>query len=146
MRILITLAALLSFSLTQAASLDDILSAPHRSAQEKARDNYRHPTQTLDFFGVEKDMTVVEIWPGAKGWYTAILAPYLREDGTFYAAQFPPDSDISYYTRSLTLFKTHLAKHPALYDQVRITHLYPPVYSDIAPAGTVAVYAVIIAV
>lgn len=136
MRILIALTALLSFSLTQAASLDDILSAPHRSADEKARDGYRHPAQTLNFFGVEKDMTVVEVWPGAKGWYTAILAPYLREEGTFYAAQFPPDSDVSYYTRSLTLFKTQLAKHPALYDQVRITHLYPPVYSHIAPAGT----------
>ncbi len=82
-------------------------------------------------------MTVVEIWPGAKGWYTAILAPYLRGEGTFYAAQFPPDSDIDFYTRALTLFKANLAKHPALYDRTRITHLYPPAYSDIAPANTV---------
>ena len=137
MRILIALAALLSFSLAHAASLDDILSAPHRSSEEKARDQYRHPVQTLNFFEVEKDMTVVEIWPGAKGWYTAILAPYLREEGTFYAAQFPPDSDIDFYTRALALFKANLAKHPALYDRTRITHLYPPAYSDIAPANTV---------
>ena len=137
MRLMVIFTALLSTTLIHAGTLDQLTDAPHRTPQEKARDEYRHPVETLKFFDVEKDMTVVEIWPGAKGWYTAILAPYLREEGTFYAAQFPPDSDIDFYTRALTLFKANLAKQPALYDRTRITHLYPPAYSDIAPANTV---------
>lgn len=141
MRIAFALATALAFSpLTmesaQADGLDNALNAPHRTVEEKARDQYRHPAETLRFFDVEADMTVVEIWPGSKGWYTAILAPYLHDNGTYYAAQFPPDSEIAFYTRSLTQFKTRLAEQGDIYNQVRITHLSPPTYSDVAPAGT----------
>ncbi len=141
MRTAFALAAVLAFSplisgYAQAGSLDDILDAPHRTTEEKARDRYRHPAETLRFFDVDPGMTVVEIWPGSKGWYTAILAPYLHDNGTYYAAQFPPDSEIPFYRRSLTQFKAHLAEQGNVYNRVRITHLYPPTYSDIAPAGT----------
>lgn len=136
MRTTLFLAALLSISLAHAAPLADILSSPHRSSEEKARDPYRHPAETLAFFEVEPDMTVVEIWPGAKGWYTAILAPYLKAEGTLYAAQFPQNSDIPFYRRSATLFKTQLANQPEVYDQVRITELLPPSFTRIAPAGS----------
>lgn len=122
---------------TPSSSLDDAIASSHRSAEEKARDAFRHPKETLQFFEVEPDMTVVEIWPGAKGWYTAILAPYLRENGTYYAAHFSPESSVGYFRRSLTQFKTRLAEQPSVYDHVRITHLDPPAYADIAPAGTV---------
>ena len=57
----------------------------HRTPANVARDRYRHPLETLAFFGVEPDDTVVEIWPGG-GWYTEILAPYLASGGgTLYA-------------------------------------------------------------
>nr|MDQ4087033.1 methyltransferase [Pseudomonadota bacterium] len=57
-----------------------------RTPANIARDRYRHPLETLSFFGVEPDDTVVEIWPGG-GWYTEILAPYvLQGGGTYYAA------------------------------------------------------------
>ncbi|HYJ82056.1 MAG TPA: methyltransferase [Allosphingosinicella sp.] len=59
--------------------------APTRSETNRARDRWRHPRETLGFFGVEPDDTVVEIWPGG-GWYTEILAPLVRENGTYYAA------------------------------------------------------------
>ena len=59
--------------------------APTRSEPNRARDRYRHPRETLGFFGVKPGDTVVEIWPGG-GWYTEILAPLLRENGTYYAA------------------------------------------------------------
>lgn len=58
---------------------------PQRSAANIARDRYRHPAETLAFFGLKPTDTVVEIWPGG-GWYTEILAPYVRRDGTYYAA------------------------------------------------------------
>jgi predicted methyltransferase len=62
------------------AALEQSVAAPHRSEANRARDRHRHPVETLDFFGVRPDHTVVEIWPGS-GWYTEILAPYLAAKG-----------------------------------------------------------------
>ena len=56
------------------------VAAPSRSAANVARDKYRHPAETLAFFGVRPNHTVVEIWPGG-GWYTEVLAPYLANGG-----------------------------------------------------------------
>ncbi len=138
MRIVFAFAALLLAAPPLFAdTLETILDAPHRSAAEKSRDPYRHPDATLRFFEVQPEMTVVEVWPGAGGWYTSILAPYLYDNGKLYAAQFPEDSDIPFYRRSLTRFKEKLAQHPDVYDHVRITALYPPSHTIIAPAGTV---------
>jgi predicted methyltransferase len=62
------------------------IGAGTRTPANVARDRYRHPFETLDFFGVEPDDTIVEIWPGG-GWYTEILAPYVMQSGgTYYAA------------------------------------------------------------
>ena len=60
--------------------LNAAVSAPHRSAANKARDKYRHPIQTLSFFGVKPTDNVVELYPGG-GWYTEILAPYVGAKG-----------------------------------------------------------------
>ena len=64
----------------QLNALEAAVAAPTRSESNRARDAYRHPYETLAFFGVEPDDTVVEIWPGG-GWYTEILAPYLGSGG-----------------------------------------------------------------
>jgi predicted methyltransferase len=66
-------------------ALKAAIAAPGRTPANVARDTYRHPLQTLSFFGVRPSDTVVEIWPGG-GWYTEILAPYLRQDGGNYWA------------------------------------------------------------
>ncbi len=66
-------------------SIAAAVGAPTRTESNRARDQYRHPRETLGFFGVEPDDTIVEIWPGG-GWYTEILAPLVRENGTYYAA------------------------------------------------------------
>ncbi len=63
-----------------ADTLAAAVAAPTRTEANRARDRYRHPIETLTFFGVEPNDTVVEIWPGG-GWYTEILAPYLRSGG-----------------------------------------------------------------
>lgn len=67
------------------AALASAVAAPGRTPANVARDRYRHPAETLAFFGVKPTDTVVEIWPGG-GWYTEILAPYLAAGGTYYAA------------------------------------------------------------
>lgn len=66
--------------------MDAVLAGDWRSDAEKARDAFRHPAETLAFFEVTPDSTVVEMWPGG-GWYTNVLAPYLASgDGTLIAA------------------------------------------------------------
>lgn len=61
---------------------------PHRTDEQKARDVYRHPVETLAFFGLRPDMTVIEPLPG---WYTEILGVMLKDTGTYIAVNFPPD-------------------------------------------------------
>src|SRR5512141_165871 len=65
--------------------IDQVMVGDHRAKANKARDKYRHPKETLLFFGFRPDMAVVEISPG-RGWYTEILAPVLRDRGQYYAA------------------------------------------------------------
>jgi predicted methyltransferase len=66
-------------------ALEQAVAAPHRSESNRARDKYRHPVETLGFFGIKLTDTVVEIWPGG-GWYTEILAPYLADRGKLIVA------------------------------------------------------------
>ncbi|MFC5741432.1 class I SAM-dependent methyltransferase [Dyella tabacisoli] len=68
-----------------ASQLDAVLAGDWRSAQNRARDVYRHPKATLQFFGIRPDQTVIEITPGA-GWYSEILAPLLRDNGQYIVA------------------------------------------------------------
>lgn len=75
-----TASAPAGLSAQQRSALAAAIAAPTRTPANIARDRYRHPLETLAFFGVRPSDTVVEIWPGG-GWYTEILAPYLRAGG-----------------------------------------------------------------
>jgi predicted methyltransferase len=78
-----------------AARADDTLRTrindPQRGEANRARDVYRHPYETLSFFGLRDDETIVEIWPGGGAWWTEILAPWLHDHG-HYVAALPPDT------------------------------------------------------
>lgn len=116
--------------------LDSILVASHRSAESRARDAFRHPKETLQFFGLKPEMTVVEVWPG-NGWYTEILAPLLRDRGRLYTAQLDPSGG-EYARTTVDAFRAKLASRPDLYGKVVVTTLAPPPSKEaIAPAGTV---------
>lgn len=65
--------------------LEDAIDGPHRSETNRKRDIYRHPKETLLFFGLKPEMSVVEISPG-NGWYSEIIAPVLKSKGHFFAA------------------------------------------------------------
>jgi predicted methyltransferase len=67
------------------SSLDGVIAGSWRDPANVARDRYRHPAETLAFFGVRPDQTVIEITPST-GWYTEILAPYLANDGQYIGA------------------------------------------------------------
>jgi predicted methyltransferase len=109
-------------------SLDKIMAGDQRSDANRARDVYRHPKETLAFFGVKPDSTVVEIFPGG-GWYTELLAPYLRDSGRYVAA-FPAQS-----VKGLKNFEDKLATKPALYDKTKIVPMGAPDKLDIRPEG-----------
>ncbi len=117
-----------------AARLDAILAGNQRSAANRERDVYRHPKDTLLFFGIRPDMRVVEVWPGS-GWYTQIVAPLVHERGKYYAALEPGDPASTYVTRRRQAFSDMLASRPDLYGGSAIT-TFGPDGADIAPSGS----------
>ncbi|MDO7833955.1 methyltransferase [Sphingobium sp. HBC34] len=102
------------------------VAAPSRTPANIARDQYRHPAETLAFFGVTASGTVVEYSPSG-GWYTEILAPLLRDHGTFYALQ-PTGGYLASY-------RNFLATKPEVYDKVKLVE-YPDALATI-PASSV---------
>ncbi len=107
----------------------------HRSVENRVRNQARHPAATLAFFGIRADMTVVEISPGG-GWYTEILAPYLRDKGKLYAANYDPESKEKYYRTNAKRFLEKLGANPAIYGEVIPTVFDPPAKLEAAPAGS----------
>jgi predicted methyltransferase len=136
----ITLAAALlaaaPFVCAQSAApgLQAVVDGSHRSEANKARDPYRHPVETLTFFGIRPDMTVVELWPFG-GWYTEILAPYLKDKGKLYAAAMDPASGNPGDKRYNDSLKAMFDARPELFSKVEQTVLAPSKY-QIAPDGT----------
>lgn len=108
----------------EAASTEAILrtaiAAPHRSAVNRARDTYRHPLETLVFYGLRPDMTVVELWAGG-GWYTEILAPVLAGPGKLVVV------------RPTKAFKDKMAADTKIYGKAEIVRVDPPGSLDLGP-------------
>ncbi len=106
-------------------ALQIAIAGAHRTPAYAARDAARHPAETLAFFGLKPTMTVVEVSPGG-GWYTEILAPYLRERGRLILAADDPESVEAYYRRSAARLRAKLAAKPEVYDRVLLTAFEPP--------------------
>ena len=89
MRILLAVFLLSLAGLANAGDIDAkvqaALAAESRPEADVARDRNRRPLETLKFFGLEDDMTVIELMPGG-GWYTRVLAPILSDSGKLYVA------------------------------------------------------------
>ena len=136
----LTLALTASLLLTgRPAHADDELKAAIAGAQRtpaaSARDAARHPYETLSFFGIRPGMTVVELSPGG-GWYTEILAPYLKPAGQFIAAGSDPESSHAYYRRGAENMAKKLKADPASFDRVRVAVFAPPDKLNYAAPGS----------
>ena len=118
-----------------AKTLADWAQGEHRNETNRARNQFRHPVETLEFFGLSADMTVIEILPST-GWYTEIMAPYLRDHGKYYAAHFSPNASASYMPRILSGFEEKITADPDLYGKITVRHLNPPHEVAIAPPGS----------
>ena len=99
-----------------------------------ARDGFRHPVETLAFFGVKDDSTVVEILPGSGGYYMEILAPYLKDKGRYIAANRDGAAAPQYLADHQKLL-ARLKAEPALYEKVVVTQFNADLH-EIAPPGS----------
>lgn len=111
----------------QTGSIDAAVAGAHRSEENRARDPYRHPKETLEFFGLQPNMTVVEMGPGG-GWYTEILAPVVRDEGRLIAAI--PDPAQSEYGQRFVEF---VEARPEIYDRVERVIFSPPEQTSLGP-------------
>lgn len=114
--------------------LREVIDDPDRPAEEAERDQYRNPYQTLTFFGIEPDMTVVEVSPGG-GWYTGILGPYLREEGRLIAAHWNMEGDIpDFYQRIRAGFDERIADTDR-YGDIEVIAFDPPELDSFGVSG-----------
>ena len=104
-----------------------------RAPSDRARDPFRHPRESLEFWGLKPGATVVEFWPGA-GWYTDIVAPFVAATGGRYYAVGLQSEDAE--GRALAdAFRARLAAARGLYGKVELT-AFGPTSGPVAPAGS----------
>ena len=134
------LAAMLTAGLAGAAQADDALKAAiaskDRTPENVVRDSARHPYETLTFFGIKPNMTVVELSPGG-GWYTEILAPYLRDKGKLIAAGESPTSASEGAKRYAARLTKKLEANAGMYSKVQRGVFEPGSSINFAPANSV---------
>ena len=121
------------------AALQAAIAGSWRDPANTARDPYRHPGQALAFFGIRPDMNVVEITPGG-GWYSEILAPYLRDDGKYVAAIVDPAAfeagrQRDYYQRGKDGLAKKFADGAARFDKAAVVAYDPKAPSFGAPGS-----------
>lgn len=107
------------------AAITAIAKGTHRSAGNAERDKYRHPAETLEFFGLKPTMTVLDVGPG-EGWYTELLAPALAKQGKYAATSNdpngPPDARPTFYAQR---WKAFLERAPEIYGKVETVVVDP---------------------
>ena len=114
----------------ETGSIEAALAGPQRADENRARDPFRHPGETLAFFGLRPEMRVVEMGPGG-GWYTEILAPVLRDHGHLVVAVADPAT--STYTQTLV---AKMEANPEIYDQVEQVVFEPPTHMSLGADGS----------
>jgi predicted methyltransferase len=119
-----------------AAKVATVLAGTHRSEKNRARDIYRHPAETLAFFGLRDNMTVMELWPGG-GWYTEILGPVLKERGKLIVTSFDPNGPEGNNTNSAKKLRDSLAANAATYGDVKTAIVAPPDKLELGPPASV---------
>lgn len=115
--------------------LEAAIKGPQRTPAYAARDKYRHPAQTLEFFGIRPDMRVIEVLPGG-GWYTEILAPFLHDHGQLVEATPPRNSESPFVRRRAVRYAEKLAAKPAIYGKITREPFELPAYMPLGAPDT----------
>ncbi|MDG1144836.1 MAG: methyltransferase [Burkholderiales bacterium] len=116
--------------------IDGALVADHRTPTYVERDQFRHPKETLLFFGLDPEQSVVEVTPGF-GWYAEILAPILRDSGQYYYTSYTLHDDINpFFVKVEKAFKEKMDSNPDIYSKLNWIH-FDPNQPEFAPNGPV---------
>ncbi len=127
--------ALLAIPATADERLKAVIADSDRPAEQAERDQYRNPYETLTFFGIEPDMTVVELSPGG-GWYTEILAPYLKDEGKLIAAHWNLDGDVpDFYVRIRGEYEERIANTDR-FGEIELISFDPPEMVELGAPGS----------
>jgi predicted methyltransferase len=119
-----------------AAKIKAALAGAHRPEKNRARDVYRHPLETLTFFGLRDDMTVVELWPGG-GWYTEVLGPVLKEKGKLIVTGNDPNGPADApATKRAKEYADGLQKASAVIGNVQLAVIAPPEKLELGAPGS----------
>ncbi|MDH7796735.1 MULTISPECIES: class I SAM-dependent methyltransferase [unclassified Beijerinckia] len=114
--------------------LAELVAGPQRSPANTARDPYRKPYEVLKFFGLRPDSTVVEVLPGSAGYWTEIVAPYVRDKGLYITAGRDENAPPGYLQDHARMLKKY-ADDPATFGKVQVTKFLADRY-EIAPPGS----------
>ena len=112
------------------ASLMAAIASESRPIEQRSRDLYRHPYETLDFFGVRPDSAVLELWPGGSGWYTHILGPYVGATGKLYVTNYSAQDPSEYRAKSSAAYVETLKTIPN-HDRINVIEVIPPETIDL---------------
>ncbi|PTS87187.1 MULTISPECIES: class I SAM-dependent methyltransferase [unclassified Caulobacter] len=116
-------------------TIEGAVAGAWRSQLDRQRDPWRHPVESLRFWGLSPGQTVVEFWPGT-GWYTEILAPFLADTGgKLYAATLAADPADPAAVEIGEAYRRRLAGNARLYGRVELTS-FGPASGPVAPAGS----------
>lgn len=114
-------------------TLEAAVAGPGRLPADRARDRWRHPVESLKFWGLKPGQTVVEFWPGA-GWFTDIIAPFLAATGgRLYAADLQAPDAVG--RQMVEAYRRKIADNPKLYGKVQMT-AFGSASGPVAPAGS----------
>jgi predicted methyltransferase len=114
----LALAPTVNAASANAKRLQQLIEGPQRSAANKARDAFRKPLATLKFLKVTPRAKVVDVLPGSAGYWTEILAPYLKKSGQYVAAIPRPNPERPEVMKSIADTRARYAADPASYDKV----------------------------
>jgi predicted methyltransferase len=120
---------------TTANALDVILAGNQRTPADRALDRYRHPKETLLFFGIRANTRVLQVWPES-GWYTKIIAPLVHARGEYIAGEIAADPGSRFLAARAASYRQLLASRPDLYGRVRQVS-FPLNGADVVPPGSV---------
>lgn len=116
-------------------TIEEAVASSFRTDENRKRDQYRHPVETLKFFGLKPEMTVVEIYPGA-GWYMEVIAPYVAQKGKYIMAAPSVNPEKPYTVVNDQKIKTWMSLHPEVSQNMTMAAFDLPTKTEIAPENS----------
>lgn len=116
-------------------SITEAVASNYRTAENTKRDIYRHPSETLAFFGLKPDMNVVEIFPGT-GWYMEIIAPLVTPKGKYTMAIPTVNTEKPYQVANDKKIKDWLAAHPEVASNMTTATYDLPAKTELGPENS----------